>query len=54
MERGRLEWESDKMFMDMEMKASVALVADPDADDGSSLNPNILSLLQLMADMMNW
>ena len=38
-ELGRLEWESDKMFMDMEIKASVGLVADPDADDGSSLKP---------------
>ena len=27
-ELGRLEWESDKMFMDMEIKASVGLVAD--------------------------
>ena len=38
-ELGRLEWESDKMFMDMEIKASVGLVADPDADDGASLKP---------------
>ena len=34
-ELGRLEWESDKILMDMEINSSVGLVSDPNADDWS-------------------
>ena len=34
-ELGRLEWESDKMLMEMEINSPVGLVSDPNADDWS-------------------
>lgn len=36
-ELGRLEWESDKMLMEMEINSPVGLVVDFDADDGPRL-----------------
>ena len=38
-ELGRLEWETEKMLMDMEIKNPVDLVSDAKADDEPSLKP---------------
>ena len=38
-ELGRLEWETEKMLMDMEIKNPVDLVSDTKADDEPSLKP---------------